>query len=71
MATASHFLLRPGSVILQPAVAQAREKAGLPAALPRLATEKGSRWAVAAVSFVARSSPGIGRVAFVPFALCR
>ena len=61
MATALHFLLRPGLVILQLAVAQATVKAGWPAAFPRLATEKGSRWAVAAVSFVARSLPGIGR----------
>src|SRR5206468_3185045 len=50
VATALHFLLRPGLVILQPAVAQAAVKAGWPAAFPRLATEKGSRWAVAAVS---------------------
>ena len=61
MATALHFLLRPGLVILQLAVAQATVKAGWPAAFPRLATEKGSRRAVAAVSFVARSLPGIGR----------
>ncbi len=61
MATALHFLLRPGLVILQLAVAQATVKAGWPAAFPRLATEKGSRWAVAAVSLVARSLPGIGR----------
>jgi len=64
MATALHFLLRPGLVILQLAVAQATVKAGWPADFPRLATEKGSRWAVAAVaavSFVARSLPGIGR----------
>jgi len=61
MATALHFLLRPGLVILQLAVAQATVKAGWPAAFPRLVTEKGSRWAVAAVSFVARSLPGIGR----------
>src|SRR6266496_2650742 len=60
-ATALHFLLRPGLVILQLAVAQATVKAGWPAAFPRLVTEKGSRWAVAAVSFVARSLPGIGR----------
>ena len=60
-ATALHFLLRPGLVILQLAVAQATVKAGWPADFPRLATEKGSRWAVAAVSFVARSLPGIGR----------
>ena len=48
-------------MILQLAVAQATVKAGWPADFPRLATEKGSRWAVAAVSFVARSLPGIGR----------
>jgi len=60
-ATAVHFLLRPGLVILQLAVAQATVKAGWPAAFPRLAMEKGSRWAVAAVSFVARSLPAIGR----------
>ncbi len=60
-ATALHFLLRPGLVILQLAVAQATVKAGWPADFPRLATEKGSRWAVAAVSFVARSLPGTGR----------
>ena len=60
-ATALHFLLRPGLVILQLAVAQATVKADWPAAFPRLAREKGFRWAVAAVSFVARSLPGIGR----------
>src|SRR5881397_291470 len=60
-ARGTHFLLPLGSVILQLAVAQATVKAGWPAAFPRLATEKGSRWAVVAVSFVARSLPGIGR----------
>src|SRR5216110_3585294 len=60
-ARGTHFLLPLGSVILQLGVAQATVKAGWPAAFPRLATEKGSRWAVAAVSFVARSLPGIGR----------
>src|SRR5437867_8544530 len=60
-ARGSHFLLPLGSVILQLGVPQATVKAGWPAAFPRLATEKGSRWAVAAVSFVARSLPGIGR----------
>src|SRR4029077_8897033 len=60
-ATALHFLLRPGLVILQLAVAQATVKSGCPADFPRLVTEKGSRSAVAAVSFVARSLPGIGR----------
>src|SRR5881392_3900101 len=60
-ARGTHFLLPLGSVILQLGVPQATVKAGWPAAFPRLATEKGSRWAVAAVSFVARSLPGIGR----------
>src|SRR4029077_2175514 len=60
MATALHFLLRPGLVILQLAVAQATVKDDWPC-FPRPVTEKGSRWAVAAVSFVARSLPGIGR----------
>src|SRR5206468_3412846 len=55
------FKERLGLVILQLAVAQAPVKAGWPAVFPRLATEKDSRWAVAAVSFVARSLPGIGR----------
>ena len=66
---ASHFLLRPGSVILQPGVLQAVVKADWPDAFPRMAraTEKGSRQIVA-VSFVARSSPELGRFAFV---LCR
>src|SRR5437867_11642320 len=63
-ARGSHFLLPLGSVILQLGVPQATVKAGWPAAFPRLATEKGSRWAVAAVSFVARSSPEHGRFAF-------
>src|SRR6266516_2669199 len=53
----THFLLPLGSVILQLGVPQATVKAGWPAAFPRLATEKGSRWGVAAVSFVARSFP--------------
>ena len=48
-------------MILQLAVAQATVKADWPADFPRLVTVKGSRWAVAAVSFVARSLPGIGR----------
>src|SRR5437763_15935734 len=66
-----HFLLPLGSVILQLGVPQATVKAGWPAAFPRLATEKGSRWAVAAVSFVARSSPEPGRFAFPAPAVCR
>src|SRR5439155_18465429 len=70
-ARGSHFLLPLGSVILQLGVPQATVKAGWPAAFPRLATEKGSRWAVAAVSFVARSSPEPGRFAFPAPAVCR
>src|SRR6266550_4319606 len=70
-ARGAHFLLPLGSVILQLGVPQATGKAGRPAAFPRLATEKGSRWAVAAVSFVARSSPEPGRFAFPAPAVCR
>src|SRR6266536_4163066 len=70
-ARGTHFLLPLGSVILQLGVPQATVKAGWPAAFPRLATEKGSRWAVAAVSFVARSSPEPGRFAFPVPAVCR
>src|SRR5213079_3363397 len=70
-ARGTHFLLPLGSVILQLGVPQATVKAGWPAAFPRLATEKGSRWAVAAVSFVARSSPEPGRFAFPAPAVCR
>ena len=70
-ARASHFLLRLASVILQLVVLQAMGKAGWPAAFPRLATEKGSRRAVAVVVFAARSSPGIDRFAFLVSALCR
>src|SRR6266487_2443424 len=70
-ARGTHFLLPLGSVILQLGVPQATVKAGRPAAFPRLATEKGSRWAVAAVSFVARSSPEPGRFAFPAPAVCR
>src|SRR6266498_401338 len=70
-ARGTHFLLPLGSVILQLGVPQATVKAGWPAAFPRLATEKGSRWAVPAVSFVARSSPGPGRFAFLASAVCR
>ena len=55
MARASHFLLRLGSVIVQLAVPLVTVKADWPAAFQRLATEKGSRWAVAVVSFVVRS----------------
>ncbi len=67
---AFHFLLRPGSVILQLVVPLVTVTADSPAAFPRLATamETGSRQVVAAVSFVAGSSPALGRFAFV---LCR
>ena len=57
---AFRFHLRPGSVILQLVVLLGKVKAGLPAGFPRPAMEKASRPAVAAVSFVARSSPGLG-----------
>src|SRR5206468_5788856 len=70
-ARGTHFLLPLGSVILQLGVPQATVKAGWPVAFPRLATEKGSRWAVVAVSFVARSSPEPGRFAFPAPAVCR
>src|SRR5207247_2381467 len=50
MATASHFLLRPGSVILRLAVVQATGKPGWAAAFQRLVTEKGFGWSVAAVA---------------------
>src|SRR5213592_4661835 len=70
-ARGAHFLLPLGSVILQLGVPQATVKAGWPVAFPRLATEKGSRWAVVAVSFVARSSPEPGRFAFPAPAVCR
>src|SRR6266513_768019 len=49
----THFLLPMGSVILQLGVPQATVKAGWPAAFPRLATEKGSRWGVVADSAAA------------------
>ena len=69
-ARASHFHLRLGSEILQSVVPLVTVKAGSPAAFPRLAKamETDSRPVVAAVSFVAGFSPGLGRFAFV---LCR
>src|SRR6266516_3204439 len=70
-ARGTHFLLPLGSVTLQLGVPQVTVKADWPAAFSRLATEKGSRWAVAAVSFVARSSPEPGRLAFLASAVCR
>ena len=58
-------------MIVQLAVPRVTVKADWPAAFPRLAMEKGSRWAVAAGSSVTRFSPALARFAFVPFALCR
>src|SRR5205807_8002943 len=55
-AMASRFLLPPGSVILQLVVLLGMVKAGFPCP----AMETVSRWVVAAVSFVARSSPAPG-----------
>src|SRR6266496_3746947 len=55
-ARGTHFLLPLGSVILQLGVPQATVKAGWPAAFPRLATEKGSRWAVDSVSTVSAAA---------------
>src|SRR5437667_14407 len=69
-ARGAHFLLPLGSVILQLGVPQATVKAGWPAAFSRLAMAKSSRWAVAAVSFVARSSPEPGRCAFLALSVC-
>ena len=68
--TAFHFRLRLGSVILQLVVLPVTVKAGSPADFPLLATamETGSRRAVAADSFVTRSSPELDRFSFV---LCR
>jgi len=54
-------------VILQLVVPLVTVKAGL----PRPAKEKASRSVVAAVSFVAGSSPGLGCFALVLFAPCR
>src|SRR6266536_2347551 len=68
---ASHFLLRPGSAILQPAVLQAKVKAGPPAAFPCPLTEKGSHRVVPAAFFVARSSLEPALFAFLASALCR
>ena len=70
MARASRFVLRLGSVIPQLAFVQARVTADWLVAFRLLATEKDSRRVAAAVSFVARSSPGFGRFVFGPFALC-
>src|SRR6266496_2567041 len=71
MGRASHFLLRPGSAILQPAVLQAKVKAGPPAAFPCPLTEKGSHRVVPAAFFVARSSLEPALFAFLASALCR
>src|SRR5262249_3628536 len=71
MAMVPHFLLRPGSVILRPAVALAMAKADSPAGLVRLAREMGSHRVVVAVSFGARFSPAPDPSAAVPSAVCR
>src|SRR6476646_2345603 len=71
MGRASHFLLRLGSAILQPAVLQARVKAGSPAVFPCPVTEKDFHWVVAAASFVARSSLEPGLFARPVSGLCR
>src|SRR6266566_2730612 len=60
MVRASHFLLRSGWVILEPAVPLAMAKAAGLAAFQRLAKGKGSHQAVVAVSFAAHSLPAIG-----------
>src|SRR5437660_9976944 len=65
-ARASHFHLRPGSAILQLVVPLVTVKADSPSDFPRLAREKGSRPVVAAVVFLARSSPEVARFVFVP-----
>ncbi len=64
------MILRLGSVILQLVVLPVTVKAGSPADFPLLATamETGSRRAVAADSFVTRSSPELDRFSF---GLCR
>ena len=71
MERASHFLLRLGSAILQPAVLQATVKAGSPAVFPCPVTEKGSHWVVPAAFFVPRSSLEPGLFALLASALCR
>src|SRR6476620_1071847 len=71
MERAPHFLLRLGSAILQPAVLQARVKAGSPAVFPCPVTEKDFHWVVAAASFVARSSLEPGLFARPVSGLCR
>src|SRR5262249_12115586 len=49
----------------------AMAKPDCPAVFQHRGTEKGSRQAVAAVSFAVRFSPGTGPSAVVPFGLCR
>src|SRR6478672_150950 len=71
MGRASHFLLRLGSAILQPAALQAKVMAGSPAVFPCPVTEKGSHWVVAAAFFVARSSLEPGLFARPVSGLCR
>lgn len=68
-AKAFGFLLRPGWVIAHPSVRPAMVKADCPAASQRPAKERGSRQAVVADFFAARSLPGIDRSS-LPFDLC-
>src|SRR5262249_44931449 len=69
-ATAFRFLLRRDSAIVQPAAALATAKVDFPAAVVRRAREMESRQVVAAaaVSFAARSWPGLGPFAVALFA---
>ena len=68
-AKAFRFLLRPGWVIAHSSVRPAMVKADCPAASQRPVREKGSRQAVVADFFAARSLPGIDRSS-LPFDLC-
>ena len=73
MATGSRFLLRPGLVIVQPAVGPAMAMADSLAAFLRRVREMDSRRAVAAaaVSFAVRFSPVADLAVVVAFDLCR
>lgn len=68
-AKAFRFLLRPGWVIAHSSVRPAMVKADCPAASQRPVREKGSRQAVVADFFAARSLPGIDRSSLL-FDLC-
>src|SRR5215467_7493433 len=73
MATGSRFLLRPGLVIVQPAVGPALAMADSVAVFLRRVREMDSRRAVvaAAVSFAARFWPVADLAVVVAFDLCR